>query len=334
MNDHLLSEKVLIEYAKGETLIDRLRGLLDQQKDNWDLAAKNYDSLNSLIVKELLVDETLIKLQFNPERIKSTMADVKVEFTAEQCILCENNLPDQQRFIKYYKEYNFLVNPYPIFKEHFTIVKSKHAPQSIQSYLNDLLLISRDVGERYLTFYNGPKCGASVPYHLHFQMLNKNVLPIFEQLGKLSARTILLSINKKKISLKSVELTKRILFTIESNDAIEIMNCFSVIVNTLKSIGSYSDEPMMNLICVYDNKKWTLVIFLRKKHRPDCYFAEGDKRIVVSPAAVDMSGLIVLPREEDIKKLTVEKILELYREVGFSKEYNEYLMSKLKNFYS
>lgn len=331
MTNHLLSESELIEYAKGETLIDRLRGLLDHQKDNWELAAENYKNLGSIITKDVVIENTLLKLQFNPERVKSTTADITKTPNIDQCILCEENLPDQQKLIRFYKEYYFLANPYPIFKEHFTIVKSKHTPQSILSYLNDLLLISRDVGERYAVFYNGPECGASIPHHLHFQMGSKEAFPILNQLNQIE---ISLSIKKKKIVLQSAELTRRSFLTIESNDAIEIMNCFSVIMNTLKNINPKIAEQKMNLVSIYDDKKWKLIIFLRKKHRPDFYFADGAKKIVVSPAAVDMSGLIILPREEDLHKLTDLKILDMFREVSYSKEYNEYLNTKLNDFYS
>lgn len=333
MKNHLLSEVELIEYAKGESLIDRLRGLFDHQIDNWDLAKQNYADLKSVIVHEKLINNISIKLQFNPKRVKSTTADLSLKQDQDECILCETNLPVEQKFIKYYKEYNFLVNPYPIFKEHFTIAKCKHVPQSISSYLNDLLLLSRDVGERYAIFYNGPQCGASIPQHLHFQMGNKESFPIFEQLKNISKDNSCLSIERKKLSFHSIELTKRFIFLIESNDSIEIMNSFSILISFIRSVVPGNSEPMLNIVSLFEDKKWRLIIFLRKKHRPSFYYLENNKKIVVSPAAVDMSGLMILPREEDLDKFNKETIEHIYREVSITKELNEYLITKLKAFY-
>jgi len=60
----------------------------------------------------------------------------------------------------------------------------------------------------------------------------------------------------------------------------------------------------------------------------------GERQMLVSPAAIDMAGLIILPREEDVVKLKEENILQMYREVSITKELNEYLITKLKAFYT
>jgi len=333
MTNRLLNEAELAQYAKGATLIDRLRGLLDQQKDNWETIKLNYELLSSSIIKEINIENTLIKIQVNPERVRSTTAEVNHNTESKDCFLCEDNLPSEQRLLKYYKEYNFLINPFPIVKEHFTVVKTKHTSQAISPYLNDMLLISRDLGERYAVFYNGPKCGASIPSHHHFQIVNKEVLPIYDQLQTISDLKSSLFIEKKKITIRDLESVNRIFLNIESNDAVELMNCFSIVLDALKVISKSIDEPMINLISFYEDRRWKLVLFMRKKHRPDYYYNLGEKQILVSPASIDMSGLIVLPRKEDLEKLSAEKILQMYREVTISKELNEYLITKLGEFY-
>jgi hypothetical protein len=295
MNGKLLSESELAQYAKGETLIDRLRGLLDHQKENWETVRKNYDLLNSVQIEEIKTDNSVIKLQVNPERIRSTAAEVNHNANANDCFLCEENLPQNQRLLKYYKEYNFLVNPFPIFPEHFTVAKTKHTPQALFPYLNDMLLLSRDVGERYVVFYNGPKCGASIPSHHHFQIVNKEPLPIYNLVNSPSAFKSNFALENKKITVRNFSLDNRIFLHLESNDAIEIM---------------------------------------KRKHRPDFYYMTGERQMLVSPAAIDMAGLIILPREEDVVKLKEENILQMYREVSITKELNEYLITKLKAFYT
>ena len=50
------------------------------------------------------------------------------------------------------------------------------------------------------------------------------------------------------------------------------------------------------------------IIFPRRKHRPDVYFIKGGDRVLISPAAVDMGGLIVTPVERDFQKVDAAMI--------------------------
>ena len=72
------------------------------------------------------------------------------------------------------------------------------------------------------------------------------------------------------------------------------------------------------------------MIFLRSKHRPDCYYAEGDEQILISPAIAEMNGIFPVAREEDLPKLTPEKIYEIRREVSMSKEEFEKVIKCIK----
>lgn len=333
--NRLLSEPELAEYTKGNSIIDRLRALLDHQIDNWSLTAKNYKSLNSIQTKSLIIDGEEVILQHNPERVTSTTANVEEKVVKNRkCILCEENLPEEQRYLNYYKEYRFLVNPFPILNEHFTVAKTKHTPQALLDYFNDLLLISRDVGERYAVFYNGPKCGASLPEHLHFQIGNKDQLPIVNQVNLAIEKNANLVAATNKIKLISLNSLKRKAFVAESNNSVEILNFFSILNSFLKKVQTNIEEPKLNIVSLYDRNKWKVIIFLRKLHRPSYYYKPVEPQILVSPASIDMSGLIVAPRRGDLQKLTPEIIKEIYREVSITKELNEFLIYQLKNFYN
>ena len=88
---------------------------------------------------------------------------------------------------------------------------------------------------------------------------------------------------------------------------------------------------MMNIISSYEKEVgWRLIIFFRKKHRPDAYFKEDDDNILVSPASIDLSGVLITPLEKDFKKIDKEIITSIYREVSMGKEEFEYLKMKLK----
>ena len=74
------------------------------------------------------------------------------------------------------------------------------------------------------------------------------------------------------------------------------------------------EEPMMNVLSWRDNDSFLTVVFPRKKHRPDCYYKEGDEQLLVSPGALDMAGLLITPREEDFRKLDAEKAVAILKE--------------------
>lgn len=65
-------------------------------------------------------------------------------------------------------------------------------------------------------------------------------------------------------------------------------------------------------IVAWDDK---VVVFPRSKHRPDCY-----GRLMVSPGALDMAGLIILPRREDYDSITAAQAYAILREVGAQPE--------------
>lgn len=76
----------------------------------------------------------------------------------------------------------------------------------------------------------------------------------------------------------------------------------------------------MNVVVWKEDGKLVTVVFLRSKHRPDCYFAEGKDKLLVSPGSVDMDGLLITPREEDFNAITAQKAAGILGEVTFSKE--------------
>lgn len=82
-------------------------------------------------------------------------------------------------------KFELLINPFPILPQHFTIPLRQHQPQQIRknyTELHRLLSIFPDL----MFFYNGPKCGASAPDHMHFQG-EYQYLAFNAQLGSVSA---------------------------------------------------------------------------------------------------------------------------------------------------
>ena len=69
---------------------EKLQAFLNEQKENWPLAKTNYKGLYKVEEKEFQFEGFKIKVQFNPERIKSTAAKVdKENIQKRACFLCE-----------------------------------------------------------------------------------------------------------------------------------------------------------------------------------------------------------------------------------------------------
>ena len=60
------------------------------------------------------------------------------------------------------------------------------------------------------------------------------------------------------------------------------------------------------------------IIFPRKAHRPACYYEAGNEMMLLSPGAVDMGGLIILPRKQDYSGIEKKNILKIFSEVSCS----------------
>ena len=293
---------------------NQVNQLFQEQLENWTLASDNFKALINIRTKDEKVNGVNYRVQFNPSRIISSGAKVdKKSINERKCFLCKENRPIEQQEVVY-KEYNILVNPYPIFPKHLTISDTLHKDQLIYNRVSDLLDLSYQL-DKYVLFYNGPKSGASAPDHMHFQAGNKGFLPI--QAG-------IENITKKSISLfESAELfllndQPRNSLLIKGKSIADIDELFNKVYNVLPIIDSNS-EPMLNLLSWYEDNEWFLIILLRKKHRPDCYFAKDQNKLLISPASVDLGGVFITPVESDFNKVNGEMIKTIIEEVSLSK---------------
>lgn len=292
-----------------------LQALFDQQLRSWELARKNYESLAGVREREVSFGSFNVRLQYNPARMSSAATDMK-SIAERPCFLCEDNRPSQQFEIPdVYGKYTILVNPYPIFNKHFTIPSIRHRPQRLWGNYPDMLELARSLDE-YVIFYNGPKAGASAPDHMHFQAGNKGFLPI-ERFWEWGMKGFRLPDTGKDGTFAYVTEGMR-MFRIFRSSSRSTMS--QMVEKYLTAVGSLTDEPEipLNLLTWFDpeDSDYYSVLIARSKHRPDCYYAEGEKKILVSPGCVDMAGVLILPREEDFNKITREDIDRIYREVS------------------
>jgi len=312
---------------------ESLKRLFAEQLISWDVARNNYKSLEKVSVKELYIDGFLYRVQFNPARIFSSSAKVdNASIQARRCFLCGENRPQVQKGLIYRhssrpsEEFNVLINPFPIFPRHLTIPSAEHREQLIVGNVKLMCALAKELQE-YTLFYNGPKCGASAPDHFHFQAGNKGFLPLEHWYGK---------VKREHISQNGNSNIWRVLegvygtIQVES-DSPDFIN--SVITELISSddLSAGDTEPMLNLLCWYRDEQWTLHIFIRKKHRPDCYYAQGEENILISPAAVDLGGTFITPLEKDFIKICESDIRSILKQVCISEGELSVIANKLKS---
>ena len=297
--------------------------LLEQQQKNWNKLKEGYDSLKTVQIKSFEFDGFKMKVQFNPNRIISSSANIDdVTIKNRKCFLCIDNLPVGQRGFLYNNEYILLANPYPIFPEHFTIANVNHFPQRIDDIFYVILSLSQSMAGHFTVFYNGPKCGASAPDHLHFQAGNKYFMPIDEDYPQLKRQYGEILHEELGFTVTAVDDGLRKFIALESEMEETLIFAFNLFFETYSTLQKYEDEPMMNILASYETGKgWLIIIFLREKHRPSCYYSEGDKNILISPAAVDLGGVCITPREIDFAKITKDQLQEILNEVSAGKEF-------------
>lgn len=298
----------------------------NRQLEMWEDARHRFRDLKHVEVRQL---SDQLKVQFNPARIVSTGAKIDKHTLGERpCFLCERNRPKEQMTKQIDDHFQLLVNPFPILPVHFTIPATKHQPQSIYRHYGEMhRLLS--LHSELMVFYNGPKCGASAPDHLHFQAGTSGVLPLQTNWQRLSRNlTDVISLNdEEKISVLRDFLVPTFVIISKSEDSDEEL--FHRLYRSMPMRGDES-EPMMNIIAWRKGDEFISVVIPREKHRPDAYFAEGEAQMMVSPGALDMAGLIITPREEDFSKINLDKATALLRECGISAEKTEAIVSNLK----
>ena len=308
--------------TQGDESLERF---FNRQLEKWPEARQHYRDLHGVSVRELQHAEHVMALQvqWNPARIVSTGAKMdKATLAQRPCFLCEKNRPEVQFAKSFDNKLDILVNPYPILPTHFTIVGKRHQPQQIHDFYYEICRLL----ERFpslTVFYNGPRCGASAPDHVHLQAGTSGMLPLQKAWPRLAR------------DLKPV-------FKLNDNDGIfsvETYPCHALLVKCRnKDVGEQlfrkveaaldaevteterqqGEEPMLNIVAWMLDGELLSVVFPRRKHRPQCYHADGDQQMIVSPGALDMAGLIITPREVDYERITSEKAIAILQEVAIA----------------
>jgi len=315
-----ISDAELAPFLSGSDPASKAHGLLLHQKQHWDLLRTGYNSLAQVRTRSFEFDGFQIKVQFNPGRLTSTAAKVDPASIRERkCFLCLESLPPAQRGFACDSAYLLLCNPFPIFPEHFTISHFRHIPQLIRGSFATFLNFTRELGSRYTVFYNGPKCGASAPDHLHLQAGLRSFVPIDTEYHALTRHPATRLFESGSLRVLCVDKYLRHFISFESSDAGVLLSALTALHEALRD-GVSEGEPMLNILGFYSDRAWRILVFPRARHRPSFYFNEGPDKLLISPAAVELGGVCTTPREEDFEKVTREHLVQMFNEVSVSRE--------------
>ena len=301
-----------------------LQRFASEQFRRWPDAARRFNELKNVQTRQL----GGLSVQFNPGRITSTGAKInKAAIETRPCFLCEENRPTEQMKLEFDEQFDILINPFPILPMHFTLPSRNHQPQRIaDSYVT----INRFLNAypETIVFYNGPKCGASAPDHLHLQAGSGLVLPI--QLACEKAYNL-----QRIFELGSDEYIAQVkgyvcpALLVKSKNEESFKRLFKRVYYALPWPAD-NIEPMMNIVAWRQSGVQFTVVFPRAKHRPDCYYSEGSEQLLVSPGALDMGGLLITPRQTDFERLTEELATSILQEVSLSESKMARLVEQIK----
>jgi hypothetical protein len=328
--DVLLDDNIVFGLLQRNELPEAVRYLFDQQISERIDLRERYNSLSNVLIKKFDLNNYSIELHYNPGRIQSTSARIDKETILQRdCFLCYKNLPTGQKGVLF-RDYIFLVNPFPIFPQHFTIAHKQHIEQRIDSSFRDLLLLSKNISPYLTLFYNGPECGASAPDHLHFQggakgsiPLEKNILTLEKEAGEI--------IKSGTVKVSAVDDGCRKIILLTGTDLLKLNDIFLSFLHIYRKYTGGTNEPMLNIIVMYDEGQWKVCILLREKHRPAVFFSEGEDNFLVSPAAADLGGIIISPLKKDFDKADANLLLNIYKEVSLDRIKFEKLKAELRS---
>jgi hypothetical protein len=291
--------------------------MLEEQKRAWPMLRQNFAGLSSVQARRFDFGGFEVQVQFNPTRLASTVAKVdEKSIRQRKCFLCDANRPIEQTSMDCGGGFKMLCNPYPILPEHFTIILQQHLPQRIGPHFARMLELTRALGSRYTTFYNGPQCGASAPDHMHFQAGTRDVMPIDIDYPRIKRPAG----EREGLEVFVSENYLRYFIGLESEDPIVLEAGFNRLYDAFHRLVQNGAEPMMNLLGGYDNGRWRVVVFPRVKHRPNFFFAVDHTKMLLSPGTIDIGGMVVAVVEQDFNRIGKEHLAQMFGEITISAE--------------
>lgn len=286
-------------------MINILSEVRDHQLQLWPLAQKNYVNLAKVERRSFEIGGLKGAIQHNPDRIVSTGAKIDKEAIAKRpCFLCAANRPPEQLSEEILPGWEFLINPFPIFPLHFTIASTQHIPQ--EKIPVDAIAMAEKL-RGMCVFFNGARAGASAPDHLHCQAVMTSELPLMTYLEDGGDPALLpFKVDYRVISPDDAGL-------VAMSEILDV-----------KGVDKVTNLPDKDLVNAYfwmgKDGYLRIAVVPRSAHRPDCYpYGKADYQrpeFMISPGAIDMAGIIVVPRADDFQALSHSDIKKIFSDVS------------------
>lgn len=290
--------------------------LLFDMTELWPMAKANYAALDHLKFREIKESAPRVMAMFNPERVRSTAAKIdKTSVAARPCFLCARNRPEEQRSIVW-RDYDVLVNPFPIFRRHLTIVSRHHVAQEFVGREADIYALALEL-PGFSVFFNGARCGASAPDHMHFQAGDGLFAPSPLQTEVDGGDETTLFSDAGTGTVGASEASGRLVYHVVARSERGAVNLISRLF-AMRAI----DGEMMNIVARARESGGVVDFYVvpRRAFRPWQYTAEGSDNLLVSPAAVEVSGIFILPRLADFEALTAEMAVDIMGQVCYQRD--------------
>lgn len=313
-------------------LRDQIEQMFFRETDLHGRASANYQALAKVERREMSVDGFPAVLFFNPGRVASVMAMVDKEtLSKRQCFLCPEGIgPEQLTFDWKATEANtywIRVNPFPIFDRHFTVSIARHERQQIAGHYPDMLSLAAQIPE-YVAFYNGPMCGASAPDHMHFQLIPSGNLPVEKLVRRGEAVRRICTRSGVQIGILDRYVNGG--FVLQSSDSSALEREFGNLVSYGEIRTEEEWEPRMNVVTWFSQGVFTSIVFFRHESRPECFWTDDpDERILISPGAVEMSGVAIVSSADSFDRIDEARLGEIIKEVSLEKDKSDIMEEKL-----
>ena len=293
-------------------LVSDIDHLLADQIANWPLLTRGVEGLRASQTRVERVAGRDVFVRHIPHRIVSTTAAVDAASIAKRpCFLCPSNLPKEEHGIPFDSEFAIYCNPFPILDRHLTIVRVDHRPQRIYGSVSAMLRLAEALPDSFI-IYNGPRCGASAPDHMHFQACSRAIFPI--------------ELDARGVDGPTIPNYARRVFVFRNREMSHLEAYMRVLMEVLAKVTRSEEEPMVNIAVYYEDGQWTSLVFPRGKHRPKSY--ETGER-TVSPATIDLCGMLVVPVERDFLEIRGPEIESIFEEVTLPQKEFEIALSRL-----
>lgn len=301
-------ERILQIDEPGKPLRERIDDLFAQQRATWSMMRDGEAALAHLERKTLTEGGESIIVQVNPARRRSTLANIDAKaIAARACFLCPDSMPPEERGVAF-EDLVLLPNPFPILPLHCTIADRKHRPQQLRGRVATFLHLAQEIGPDMAALYNGPRCGASAPDHFHLQAARANEIPILTQLSTiLDVRAIYPHAS-----------FGRHMLVFQGRNAPDMATDIEQSIDALQQIEAATGEPMFNLLARFVKGHYKAVLFPRAAHRPACYFAIGADQLLISPAILEMGGILVATEPDHFARIDARVARTIYEEVSIS----------------